>query len=90
MMNGNVRGSGGVIESAPSHKSPAEIVIPKRWLRAKEAAGYLGLSVPHLSRMRELRVGPRYRKHGVVVLYDVADLDKYVESLPVVETRGGA
>lgn len=89
MSNGNVRGPGGAIESAPSHKSAAEIVIPKRWLRSKEAAAYLGLSVPHLSRMRELRIGPRYRKHGVVVLYDVADLDTYAESLPVVETRGG-
>lgn len=87
MSNSNVRGSGGVIESAPNHKSPVEVVLPKRWLRAKEAAAYLGLSVPHLSRLREIKQGPRYRKHGVVVLYDVADLDAYVESLPVVETH---
>jgi hypothetical protein len=89
MANGNVRGSGVAIEPTPNHKSPAEIVIPKRWLRAKEAAAYLGLSVPHMSRMRELRVGPRYRKHGVVVLYDVVDLDAYCEILPLVETAGG-
>ena len=90
MSNSNVHGSGGVIEPAPNHKTPAKNSSTKRWLRAKEAAVYLGLSVPHLARLREIKHGPRYRKHGVVVLYDVADLDAYVESLPVVETAGGA
>ncbi|GEM_PF-1461853 len=89
MSNSNVRGSGGVTESAPSHKAPVEIVIPKRWLRAKETAEYLSLSVPHLARLREMKKGPPYRKHGVVVLYDIRELDAFVEALPRFETKGG-
>lgn len=63
--------------------------MPKRWLRAKEAAEYLGVSIPHLARLREVKKGPPYRKFGSVVLYDVRELDTFVESLPRVETKGG-
>lgn len=63
--------------------------MPKRWLRAKETAEYLGVSVPHLGRLRELKKGPPYRKFGSVVLYDVRELDAFVETLPHFEAKGG-
>ena len=63
--------------------------MPKRWLRAKETAEYLGVSIPYLARLRELKKGPPYRKFGTVVLYDIRELDAYVETLPHFETKGG-
>ena len=63
--------------------------MPKRWLRAKETAEYLGVSIPHLARLRDLKKGPPYRKFGAVVLYDVRELDAFVETLPHFETKGG-
>ena len=63
--------------------------VPKRWLRAREAAEYLGVSVPHLARLRELRKGPPYRKFGSVVLYDIHELDAFVLAQPRFETKGG-
>lgn len=65
------------------------LFIPKRWFRACEAANYLGVSVPHLARLRELRKGPPYRKFGSVVLYDIHELDAFVLAQPRFETKGG-
>lgn len=90
MANGNVRGSGGATESAPEHKSPAEIVIPKRWLRAKEAAAYLGLSVRIC---RGCVSFASVRAIGSMALSSCTTLPTSMlmsESLPVVETGGGA
>lgn len=81
-----VRGSGGASETAPGHNNPIEISIPRRWLRTPEAAEYLGASVPHITRLRERGRGPRYRKWGHIVLYDIAELDAYIEGMPV---KGG-
>jgi predicted DNA-binding transcriptional regulator AlpA len=55
--------------------------IHSRKLRAHEAASYLGISSSTLAKMRLRGDGPPYSKAGrKVVLYDMADLDKWVAS----------
>ena len=51
----------------------------RRYLDTKEAATYLGLSPSTLNRMRVTGDGPRYSKVGRRVIYDIADLDEWVE-----------
>ena len=51
----------------------------KRYFNAKEAAAYLGLSARTLNRMRAPGKGPRYTKRGRRVIYDVVDLDAWME-----------
>jgi hypothetical protein len=65
-------------------RPPAPAARP-RCLGAKEAAEYIGLSHHRLAKLRELGKGPRYRKLGVKVVYEVADLDAYVDQLPAFE-----
>lgn len=50
-----------------------------RYLDTKEAAAYLGLSPKTLVKMRVTGGGPRYAKVGRRVIYDVADLDSWIE-----------
>ncbi|MDE0407757.1 MAG: helix-turn-helix domain-containing protein [Alphaproteobacteria bacterium] len=50
-----------------------------RYLDTKQAAAYLGLSPKTLVKMRVTGGGPRYAKVGRRVIYDVADLDSWVE-----------
>ena len=50
-----------------------------RYLDTVQAASYLGLSPSTLSRMRVTGGGPRYSKAGRRVIYDVRDLDTWVE-----------
>ena len=45
-----------------------------------EAASYLRLRATTLRDMRIKGTGPRYRKHGDRVVYDVADLTKWTPS----------
>ncbi len=51
--------------------------LPPRFLRAKEAARYLGVSVSMLQRHRHNGTGPVYFKIGGRVLYRLADLDAW-------------
>ena len=60
--------------------------LPRRWLRAREAAAYLGICYHRLGVLREQGRGPQYRKFGRMVIYDVRDIDAYMEALPA---RGG-
>ena len=50
-----------------------------RYLDTVHAAEYLGLSPSTLARMRVTGEGPRYSKAGRRVIYDIRDLDKWVE-----------
>ena len=59
--------------------------LPVRWLNTDEASSYLSISRPFFCRLRERNRGPRYRKFGKLCLYDVRDLDAYMEALPVHE-----
>ncbi|WP_417790331.1 helix-turn-helix transcriptional regulator [Terasakiella pusilla] len=48
--------------------------------RVKDAATYCGLSVSTLNKYRVTGAGPVFHKLGRVVLYDIADLDAWLES----------
>ena len=50
-----------------------------RYLDTAQAARYLGLSPSTLARMRVTGEGPRYSKAGRRVIYDIRDLDDWVE-----------
>ncbi|QBK30146.1 helix-turn-helix transcriptional regulator [Roseitalea porphyridii] len=53
----------------------------QRYLRAKEAARYLGVSNSVLAKMRMRGDGPPYRKFGSrVVLYVRSELDDWLEN----------
>jgi len=54
--------------------------LSKRRLRTKDAAAYLGLSKSTLEKQRVTGDGPIYSALGRVVVYDVDDLDTYVEA----------
>lgn len=47
-------------------------------LREKDAADYVGLAVKTLQRRRWAGQPPSYIKSGARVLYDVADLDRFL------------
>jgi predicted DNA-binding transcriptional regulator AlpA len=51
----------------------------KRLLTVLEAASYLSLSASTLNRLRVSGGGPRYAKLAGRVLYDVCDLDQWIE-----------
>jgi hypothetical protein len=51
------------------------------YLDEAEAAEYLRISQRTLARRRHEGRGPRYRKHGVKVLYTVADLNAWSDGL---------
>ena len=52
----------------------------KRRLRTPDAAAYLSLSKSTLEKMRVYGGGPVYAQLGRVVVYEVGDLDAYVEA----------
>jgi len=54
-------------------------LLTKRLLPVDEAATYVSLSASTLNRLRVSGGGPRYAKLAGKVLYDVRDLDQWVE-----------
>lgn len=52
----------------------------KRHHRTVDAARYLGISKSMLEKLRLTGEGPRFAKLGKVVVYDVADLDAWIEA----------
>ena len=52
--------------------------VQMRYLRRREAAAYLRLSVPTLAAMAAQGRGPAYSKAARVAIYDVDDLDAWV------------
>ena len=53
--------------------------LPPRYLRTPEAARFLSLSGRTLEKHRTYGTGPRYRKVGGRVLYDIDDLHAWIE-----------
>jgi excisionase family DNA binding protein len=51
----------------------------KRLFTVVEAASYLSLSASTLNRLRVNGGGPRYAKLGGKILYDLRDLDQWIE-----------
>ncbi|OOO32844.1 DNA-binding protein [Rhizobium sophoriradicis] len=52
----------------------------RRMLRTEDAANYTGLSASTLNKFRLSGEGPSYIKIGKSVVYDPADLDKWLSS----------
>jgi predicted DNA-binding transcriptional regulator AlpA len=57
----------------------AQLALPQRYLRTKEAAVILGLSTRTLEKHRTHGTGPKYSKVGGRVLYAVNDLTAWAE-----------
>src|SRR3546814_17732937 len=57
------------------------------FLNTKQAAAWLSLSARTLEKMRVRGRGPRYRKHGGVVRYPIADLDSWSAGRAKTRTR---
>jgi hypothetical protein len=53
--------------------------MTKRLLPVAEAAAYVSLSVSTLNRLRVSGGGPRYAKLAGRVLYDIRDLDQWID-----------
>jgi helix-turn-helix protein len=60
----------------PRHIEP----FKRRWLTTTQSAGYTGIPASTLRWMRYVGVGPRFCKPRGRVLYDVADLDAFMDS----------
>jgi predicted DNA-binding transcriptional regulator AlpA len=58
-------------------KGPAD--APQKYLRTKEAARVVSLCARTLEKHRSYGTGPRYRKIGGRVLYDIDDLHAWIE-----------
>ncbi|GAJ29138.1 helix-turn-helix transcriptional regulator [Acidomonas methanolica] len=53
--------------------------LPPRFLRTKQAAHFLGISLRTLEKHRTYGTGPTYRKIGGRVVYAVADLEAWTK-----------
>ena len=69
---------------------PDGAVCGRRTLRAPDAAAYVGLAASTLNKMRVRGDGPVYSKLGRIVVYDVADLDGWLEVNKRASTSDGA
>jgi hypothetical protein len=76
-------------EAEVNRRTSEEIAlnVGRRMVDEFEAAEILGVSVHQMRRWRALREGPRYRKVGRRVCYQLADLDAYITSLPAAGGR---
>lgn len=53
--------------------------LPPRYLRAPDAARFLGISIRTLEKHRTYGTGPTYRKIGGRIVYSVNDLQAWTE-----------
>ena len=63
--------------------------LPQRYLRAPEAARFVGLSIRTLEKHRIYGTGPRHSKLGGRVIYRVEDLQAWWSPAPGVDLRPG-
>ena len=56
------------------------MAVRPRALRTPQAAEYVGLSPHTLENLRSDGAGPQFFKIGRVVVYDVADLDSWLDA----------
>ena len=64
----------------PAGPGTPATAVAWRYMDAWQAAAYLGISESLLNRMRVNGKGPRYAKLGERVVYDIEDLDTWVEA----------
>lgn len=62
------------------------VVLPRRYLRTKEAAEFLSLSARTLEKHRTYGTGPAYRKLGGRVVYAIDDLETWAARGAVTST----
>jgi Helix-turn-helix domain len=67
-----------------------DIEVTKHLLPVGEAATYVSLSASTLNRLRVSGGGPRYAKLAGKILYDVRDLDQWVEDSKRASTSSAA
>jgi hypothetical protein len=60
--------------------------LPLRYLLTSEAGAYLRLSGRTLEKHRRFGTGPRYRKIGGRVIYQLADLEAWADQAAQVST----
>jgi predicted DNA-binding transcriptional regulator AlpA len=53
---------------------------PQQRVKERDAASYIGMSVPFLRLSRCNGGGPPYLRMGRAIRYDIADLDKWLDS----------
>ena len=73
-------------DDATASRSTGGPYWSRRWLRTEAAADYTGHGKGTLDKLRTTGGGPRYVKRGTVVLYDRADLDRWLEERKVRST----
>ena len=72
---------------SPSTRSKAgSLTPPRRWLRVRAAAAHLNVGVGTMNKLRIYGGGPAYSKLGAIVVYDIADLDRWAEERKVRST----
>lgn len=71
--------------SRTTEEPPVSEASATRWLKARPAASYIGISCDHLQKLRERRKGPPYRKFGRCVIYDRVELDAFMSKLRRIE-----
>lgn len=64
------------------------LLKPRRYLSEQQAADYIGLSQKTLQRMRVSGNGMPFIKAGARVLYDLTDLDTFMETRKFQSTSG--
>lgn len=65
--------------------------MSQTYLRPRDAAEYLGVSVPSLERWRGDGTGPKFRKLGTrIITYAIADLDAWASKQVLMSTSEAA
>lgn len=62
-----------------NHAAQASVAVPRRKLSTVEAAEFLGVSKSYLDKLRCNGDGPVHAKLGRRVIYDVRELESWVE-----------
>ena len=65
-------------ETSQKELAQNALALKKRFLRSKEASAYTGYAESSLRTYRVKGGGPKFIKHGRIVIYDVADLDAWI------------
>src|SRR5262249_50094746 len=60
---------------------------PYRLVRQNYAAEFLGVTLSQMKRWRRQREGPRWRRQNRMVVYQLADLLSWIDSLPAAGGR---
>ena len=68
-----------------AHEHPA-VVAARRLFRTPEAGHYTSLAASTLEKLRITGGGPRFARLGRVIVYDVRDLDEWIDARKIEST----